>query len=164
MALQRLAIAQQNASAAQTRATAYMGNYLQMAYNTGLHGETLAGAPVISDNAGGQSVVGSRNAPTAIANQANAAQFNDVYGATDNMENSAKALVAKKGKGALNDAHVAAALADPANDFTSMGARYVRQQRAYSGAAELCHRDQGIQGKPAGSAQVRWRQRFGFPS
>jgi hypothetical protein len=113
MALQRLAIAQQNANAAQTRATAYMGNYLQMAYNKGLHGETLAGAPVISDNAGGQSVVGSRNATTAIANQANAAQFNDVYGATDNMENAAKALVAKKGKGALNDARVAAALADP---------------------------------------------------
>jgi hypothetical protein len=113
LAIRRLAVAQQNAGAAQTRATAYMGNYLQMAYNKGMDGKMLPGTPVIQNDAGEQVGVGSRNASTAIANQANAAQFNDVYGATDNMENAAKALVAKKGKGALNDARVGAALADP---------------------------------------------------
>lgn len=113
LALQRQATAQQNANAANTRASAYMGRYLQSAYNTGLNGEVLPGAPVISNDAGEQTVVGTGNASSATKAQSGAAQFNDVYGATDNIEKAARDLVAKNGKGALNDARVAAALADP---------------------------------------------------
>lgn len=111
LAQQRLLVAQQNASAAGERAQAYMGRYLQGAYNTGLNGQVLPGAPIISDDSGNQSVVGSTNAQTAIKNQSNAAQFNDVHGALDNLEASAKNLVAKGGS--LSSTRIAAALAQP---------------------------------------------------
>lgn len=107
----RLKIAQQNAAAAQTRATAYMGNYLQGAYGTGLTGDVLPGATTISNEAGDQTVVGTKSASQATKNQSNAAQFNDVKGATDNIEKVADALVKKGGK--LNSPSVAAAIADP---------------------------------------------------
>jgi hypothetical protein len=108
---QRLAIAQQNAAAAGTRATAFMGRYLQSAYNKGVGGETLAGAPVISNEGGDQTVVGTANAAQAVKAQANAAQFNDVHGSIDSLEGAARALVATGEK--PNSALIAAALAQP---------------------------------------------------
>jgi hypothetical protein len=111
LALKRASTAQQNANAATTRATAYMGNYLQGAYNKGLGGDQLPGAPIIQNGQGQGTVVGTRNANTAIKNQANVAQFNDVHGALDSLENSAKALVKSGGK--LNSPAVATALAQP---------------------------------------------------
>jgi hypothetical protein len=108
---QRLATAQQNANAAQVRAKAYMGNYMQHAYNLGLDGQYLPGTPIIADDDGNQTHVGSTNAPLAVKNQSNAAQFNDVHGALDSLEGAATALVQKGGK--LNSPGVAAALAQP---------------------------------------------------
>lgn len=110
-AQQRLAVAQQNANAAGQRAQAYMGRYMQSAYNLGLDGSILPGATQIADDNGSQTVVGTGNASLATKAQSNAAQFNDVHGALDTVENAAKALVAKGGK--LNSPGVAAALAQP---------------------------------------------------
>jgi hypothetical protein len=88
-----------------------MGRYMQSAYNVGLNGETLPGAPLIANDEGSETVVGTGNAGLASKSQANAAQFNDVHGALDNLEQSAKALVGKGGS--LNSPGVAAALAQP---------------------------------------------------
>jgi hypothetical protein len=111
LAQQKLAVAQQNATAANVRATSYMGRYLQSAFNTGMNGETLPGAPVISNEQGAQTVVGTANAGQAVKSQANAAQFNDVNGALDHLESSAKALAAKGEK--PNSALISSALAQP---------------------------------------------------
>lgn len=107
----RLRIAQSNAAAATQRAQAYMGNYLQGAYGVGLNGEVLPGSAEISDESGNQTVVGTKSAAQAAKSQSNAAQFNDVKGATDNIEKVAETLVKKGGK--LNSPSVAAAIADP---------------------------------------------------
>jgi hypothetical protein len=107
----RLQTAQQNAAAANTRAQAYQGRYLESAYNVGLNGQALPGAATIADDDGNTQVVGTGNAALAAKSQANAAQFNDVHGALDNLEASARALVAKGGS--LNGPGVAAALAQP---------------------------------------------------
>lgn len=111
LALKRAETASGNMAAAQTRAQAYMGNYLQHSKNVDLQGNVLPGAPIISNDTGDQTVVGSTNANTAIKNQSNAAQFNDVHGALDDLETKAKALVSKGGS--LNSPAVAAALARP---------------------------------------------------
>jgi hypothetical protein len=116
LAQQRVTVAQQNANAAGERAKAYWGRYLQSAYNVGLDNQVLPGAPQISDEGGNQTVVGTGNASQATKAQANVAQFNDVKGATDNIEQVASRLVAKGGK--LNDAKVAAAIADPNSTAT----------------------------------------------
>lgn len=91
-AQQRLAVAQQNANAAQKRATAYYGNYLQGAYNIGLDGRVLPGATQIVDDNGNITVVGTKNQAAAAKAQGNAAQFNDVNSALDGLDASAKAL------------------------------------------------------------------------
>ncbi|MCU1247097.1 MAG: hypothetical protein JWQ49_126 [Edaphobacter sp.] len=153
---QRLAIAQQNASAANTRATAYMGNYMQHAYNVGLNGETLAGAPIISDDNGNQAVVGSTNASNAIKSQAGAAQFNDVHGALDSLEGTAKALV--QSGGTLNSAAVIAALATPHTSVQEWlqsvdKAHLTREERAYVQSNIALHENiQGMRKSAGGGA------------
>lgn len=111
LAAERARTAAANALAAQLRAQAYWGNYLESAYNKGLQGDTLPGAPQISDEGGNVTAVGSRNAGNAIKAQGNVARFNDVYGAIDNLEAAAKAMDAKGEK--PDDALVAGALAQP---------------------------------------------------
>ena len=108
---QRLAVAQQNANAAGERAKAYMGRYMQSAYNVGLNGDVLQGAPVISDDNGGQAVVGTGNAAQATKAQSNVGMFNEVENATSSMRKTAAKLVQSGGK--LNSPTVAAAIADP---------------------------------------------------
>lgn len=102
---------QQEINAASQRANAYMGNYLQRSKNVDLNNQVLPGAPQIGNDQGNRTTVGTGNASTAIKNQANVAQFNDVHGALDSLEGSAKALVQSGGK--LNSPKVAAALAQP---------------------------------------------------
>lgn len=55
--------------------------------------------------------IGSRFAQPYIKQEGKTAQFNDVFGATDNIEKTAERLV--KAGGALNSSGVAAAIADP---------------------------------------------------
>jgi hypothetical protein len=108
---QRLVTAQQNASAASVRAKAYMGNYMQHAYNTGLNGETLAGAPQIVDDSGNQSTVGSTNASNAIKQQKTVGSFNDLQGSVGNAR---KALTDFFGEGgSLSDPTIVSAMNDP---------------------------------------------------
>jgi hypothetical protein len=134
-AQQRLVIAQQNAGAAATRAQAYMGNYLKGAFNTDLKGNALPGAPIITNDQGDQTVVGATNAGSATKAQSNAAQFNDVHGALDSIEQSADALI--KSGGRLNSPGVAAALARPKGEITKwlqgegVKANLTPQERAY---------------------------------
>ena len=99
------------AGAQQERADAQYGKYLQGAYGTGLNGQVLPGSTIIADDNGNKTVVGSTNAGHATKAQSNAAQFNDVHGALDTVENAAKTLVSKGGK--LNSPGVAAAMAQP---------------------------------------------------
>lgn len=128
LAFKKAQTAQQNANAATTRATAYMGQYMQRAYNKGLGGDTLPGAPIIGNDEGTQTVVGTGNANTAIKGQANVAQFNDVFGALGSLENSAKALVQSGGK--LNSPRVAAMLAQPPGTL----GKWLQGEGAKSGA------------------------------
>ena len=107
---QRLAIAQQNANAAGERAKAYWGNYLQHSQNLGLDGQVLPGAPLISDDAGNQTAVGSTNAAQAVKGQSNAARFNDVGGSLDALDSALQAL--HKTGGHLNSPAVLQALQD----------------------------------------------------
>lgn len=111
LAVQKAQTAASNASAAQVRAQAYMGNYLQGAFNRDLQGNTLPGTPQIRNDQGQVTSVGTKNANNAIKLQGNAAQFNDVHGALDGLESAAKALV--KSGGSLNGPAVSAALAQP---------------------------------------------------
>jgi hypothetical protein len=118
LAIQRLQIAKQTQNrltstmgAMQERADAQMGTYLMRSKNVDLQGNTLAGAPIISDDDGQQSVVGTGNASLATKNQSNAAQFNDVHGALDNLEATARTLTASGEK--PDSAILAAALAQP---------------------------------------------------
>lgn len=151
---QRLATAQANAGAAQQRAQAYMGNYLMHSQNTDLSGNTLAGAPVISDDEGNQSVVGSTNAGTAIKNQSNAAQFNDVHGALDNLEGTARALVAKGGS--VNSPGVVTALGQPAGTLgkwlqgAGVKANLTPEERAYVQSVASAHENIQALRKSAG--------------
>lgn len=110
-ALQKLAVARQNAQAAGERAQAYMGRYLQSAFNTDLHGNVLPGATQIADENGHQTVVGTGNAAQAAKSQAGAAQFNDVHGALDSVEDAARKLT--QSGGSLNSPQVIAALQAP---------------------------------------------------
>jgi hypothetical protein len=154
MAQQRLQIAQSNAAAATTRATAYMGNYLKGAFNTDLQGNTLPGAPVISDEGGNQTVVGATNAGTAIKNQGNAAQFNDVHGALDILDQTAEAL--HKSGGSVNSPGVAAALARPAGTLgqwlqgEGVKANLTPAERAYVQAIASAHENIQALRKSAG--------------
>jgi hypothetical protein len=111
MAAQRLAVARQNAQAAGARARAYMGRYLQSAFNTDLHGNYLPGAPQIENEAGNVTTVGTGNASQARQAQQSAAQFNDVHGALDSIEGTAKKLTDAGGK--LNSPQIIAALQSP---------------------------------------------------
>lgn len=98
MALDKAATAKTNSTAAVERAQAYYGRYLQSAYNKGLTGDTLPGATQIEDQAGNVTTVGTGNAPQAAKSQTNAAMFNDVHGALDNLEAKATALVNSGGR------------------------------------------------------------------
>ena len=111
MAAQRLAVARQNAQAAAVRAQAYMGRYLQSAFNTDLNGNYLPGAPQIENEAGKVTTVGTGNASQARQAQASAAQFDDVHGALDSIEKTAKKLTDSGGK--LNSPMVIAAMQAP---------------------------------------------------
>lgn len=117
LALRKAQTAASNASAANVRAKAYWGNYIQGAYNRGLDGQLLPGTPQIADESGNLTGVGTKNAAQAIKSQANVAQFNDVYSALDKLDGSAEALVKAHGKGALSDPIVAAGLAEPESTF-----------------------------------------------
>lgn len=150
----RLKIAQQNAAAAQTRATAYMGNYLKGAYNTGNDGQTLPGAPTIANDNGQQTVVGATNAGSATKANSNAAQFNDVHGALDSLEGAADALVNKGGK--LNSPGVAAALSQPAGTLgqwlqgEGVKANLTPEERDYVTAVAAAHENVQALRKSAG--------------
>jgi len=152
--MKRLAVAQQNATAAGIRAQAYMGNYLKGAYNKGLNGQDLPGAPSISDDNGNQTTVGATNAGTAIKNQSNAAQFNDVHGALDSLENAATTLVQKGGK--LNSPGVAAALSQPAGTLgqwlqgEGVKANLTPEERNYVTAVAAAHENVQALRKSAG--------------
>jgi hypothetical protein len=154
--LSKLAVARQNAAAASTRAQAYMGKYMQSAYNVGLDGQTLKGAPIISDDAGNQSVVGTANAGTAIKNQSGAAQFNDVHGALDSIERTAGDLVQSGGR--LNSPGVVAALAAPHTSILSWmqsldKANLTPQERAYVQSNIALHENiQGMRKSAGGGA------------
>lgn len=138
---QRLATAQENAQAATRRSEAYMGNYLQGAFGTDMSGQALPGATQITDDQGQTTTVGTKSAPQATKSQANLAQLNDVFGATENIEGAAKRLVASGGK--LNSPAVVAAIADPkttsgqwaqglvAGTLTPAERDYVIQVKAY---------------------------------
>lgn len=151
---QRLATAQQNAGAAQQRAQAYMGNYLMHSRNVDMSGNTLPGAPTIADDDGNQTVVGSTNAGLAAKNQSNAAQFNDVHGALDNLEGSARALVAKGGS--LNSPGVAAALAQPSGTLgqwlqgAGVKANLTPEERQYVQSVAAAHENVQALRKSAG--------------
>jgi hypothetical protein len=153
LAEQRLAVAQANSAAAQLRATAYMGNYLQHAYNHGLHGDVLPGAPIITSDDGTPTVVGSTNAPTAIKDQANVAQFGDVHGAVNSLETAARDLVAKGGS--LHSAGVAAALAVPHDTFNEWVQGFGKlnlspEERNYVTALAAAHENVQAMRKAAG--------------
>lgn len=111
IAVSRLGVAQQNANAAGIRAQAYMGRYLQSAFNTDLHGNYLPGAPQIENEAGNVTTVGTGNANQASKAQSSAAQFNDVHGALDSIEGTAQKLTRSGGK--LNSPQIIAALQAP---------------------------------------------------
>jgi hypothetical protein len=71
--------------------------------------------------------VGTGNASLATKSQANAAQFNDIDGATNNIEGAAKDLVKNGGK--LNSPQLVAAIADP----KSTAGQWAQGQFATSG-------------------------------
>ncbi len=106
-AQQRLQVAMAGHQAATLAAQARWGNYQLHAHGTDLQGNTLPGATELPDG----TPVGTAFAPTVNKQQPKVAQFNDVHGALDSLENSAKALVKSGGK--LNSPGVVAALADP---------------------------------------------------
>lgn len=97
LAVQRAHTARQNAAAAALRAQAYYGNFLRQSYNTGPDGNVLPGAPQIEDGDGHVTTVGTANAGQAVKAQSNVAQFNDVHGALDNLESTARQLVQSGG-------------------------------------------------------------------
>lgn len=113
LAIQRANTANANAAAAMERAQAYALNATGANLGTDTHGKTLSGATILPSG----SPVGSRFQTSVQKHESNVAQFNDVLGATDNLENTARRLVAKGGKGALSDSIIAAALAEPEGTF-----------------------------------------------
>ena len=154
LAVSKANTARINAGAAVQRAQAYMGNYLKGAYNVGNDGKTLPGAPIIADDNGNQTVVGATNAPTAIKNNANASQFNDVHGALDNVEKTATDLIQSGGR--LNSAGVAAALAQPTGTLgqwlqgAGVKANLTPQERAYVQSIAAAHENVQALRKSAG--------------
>lgn len=107
LAVQRARTASANASAAQIRANAYALNATAGNLGTTPSGEQIEGG---ATSAAGKPI-GSRFAAPYIKQEGRTAQFNDVLGATDNIEKTAENLV-KAGK-KLNDPQVVAAIADP---------------------------------------------------
>jgi hypothetical protein len=111
-AQQKLLLEQQGHSAAMMRAQAYMGNYLMHSQGKDLSGNTLPGATELPDN----TPVGTAVQSVVQKQQPKVAQFNDVFGALDTLDNAAKAL--QKSGGKIGSANVAAALADPQSTST----------------------------------------------
>lgn len=111
LAQQKLAVAQQGHSAAMMRAQAAMGNYLMHSRGVGLDNQALPGQFQITGDDGKTTGLGTTFQKPVSDQQSRVAQFNDVFGALDNFEGTAKALAKAGGK--LNDPQVAAALADP---------------------------------------------------
>ena len=123
LALMRANTASANASAAQIRANAYALN--ANAGNLGVdnQGRQIAGSATTAEG----TPIGSRFAAPYIKQEGKTAQFNDVLGATDNIELTAQRLVQKGGK--LNSPGVAAAIADP----KSTSVQWAQGQFATSG-------------------------------
>jgi hypothetical protein len=112
LAQQRASTANANAGAAIQRAQAYALNAAGANYGTDTAGNALQGSTVV-----GNKPVGSRFQSTVQNQQGRVAQFNDVLGATNNLETTARRLVGTRGKGALSSSKVAAALAEPEGTF-----------------------------------------------
>jgi len=112
LASQRAATANANAGAAIERAQAYALNATGANFGTDTAGNPLQGSTVV-----GNKPVGSKFQATVQNQQGRVAQFNDVLGATDNLENTARRLVNTRGKGAISSTKVAAALAEPIGTF-----------------------------------------------
>jgi hypothetical protein len=160
MAQERLEIARQNAEAANTRAQAYMGNYLQNALGltnpsvTGQPAQALPGASVITDAQGNQTVVGARSAGAASKAQSNVAMFNDVYGAFNRVEDAATKLV--QSGGSLNSLGVALALSQPSATFAQwlqgVGAKagLTPEEREYVTQVQQAHENVQALRKSAG--------------
>lgn len=106
-AQKRAATAAQNADAAGLRAKAYWGNYLAGNLGKNLEGGQIEGSATSSEG----TPIGSKFAAPYIKQEGKVAQFNDVIGATDNIEKTAQRLIDKGGK--LNSPRVATAIADP---------------------------------------------------
>jgi hypothetical protein len=112
LASQRASTANSNAAAAIERAQAYALNATGANYGTDTAGNPLQGSTVL-----GAKPVGSRFQSTVQNQQGRVAQFNDVLGATNNLETTARRLVGARGKNALSSSKVAAALAEPEGTF-----------------------------------------------
>lgn len=111
LATARLAVAQRNSDAAERRSQAYYGNYLQGAYNTGLDGQVLPGAPLIQGDNGQVTAVGSKNASQAVKSQGSVSGFNDVNVGLDDVARAAQALQQSGGK--LNNPTLLQAYKEP---------------------------------------------------
>lgn len=111
LALAKLQVAQQNASAAGLRAETYKNMYLQRAYNIGADGQVLAGAPIITGEGGKESVVGTGNAPLAVKQQNKVVTFNDLKGSYSNLRTAMKDYESSGGD--MSDARLTAAASDP---------------------------------------------------
>jgi hypothetical protein len=152
----RLAIAQQNANAAGTRAQAYMGNYLKGAFNKDLSGHDLAGAPRIADDNGNVVTVGATNAGFATKANAGAAQFNDVHGALDSLESTAGDVVRSGGR--LNSPGISYAMqhmtGTPTQFIQSLDkASLSPEERAYVISVAAAHENiQGLRKSAGGGA------------
>lgn len=118
---------QQEINAASERANAYWGNYLLHSKGTDIQGNDLSGQTRVTDDSGAEHGVGTAFQTNVNKQQGNVAQFNDVYGALDNIEGTAEKLVKKGGK--LNSPAVAAAIADP----KSTAAQWAQGEFATSG-------------------------------
>jgi hypothetical protein len=157
LAAARQRTAQANASAASERASAYMGNYLQHSRNVDLAGNVLPGAPQIEDNNGNVTTVGSTNAGQAVKAQANVAQFNDVHGALDNLEQNARQLTASGGS--LNSPSIIYAMqhasGTPSQFVQSLDkANLTPQERSYVLSVQAAHENIQALRKSAGGTST----------
>jgi hypothetical protein len=107
LAIKKNQTAQANAYAAQERADAYALNAKAGNLGVDLQGNQIQGGATTATG----EPIGSRFAAPYIKQEGKTAQFNDVLGATDNIEKTAERLVQAGGQ--LNNPAVATAIADP---------------------------------------------------
>lgn len=129
------------------------------AQNTGIDPETgkpFAGAAQIADDDGNVTPVGSRFAGHAVTANAGASQFNDVHGALDSLEGTAKDLIQSGGK--LNSPAISYAMqhssGTPSQFIQSLDkANLTPQERAYVISAAAAHENiQGLRKSAGGGA------------